>query len=1023
MAARRFRSTGTRSRGHCSAAYNHRPRCHSVANARTGGQCDGTGKRLAGEFLSADEFAARDLARPDAARGGFPLQPGRLRAPGGPDRRPAFRARGLAAGSPARQPAHRAAAPRGRERRAPAGVSRRGTRARAGGTAGLLPGQRPRCSREKLDAAAPAGALPSVCRPAVPPGPDPRGAAGLVLVHAVPPPDRRRLDLRCADPLAGRDLHRAGRRPGSRSPGTVVRRVRREGCGVHTLAAVRQAPRLLAGQVRGTPTADFRAFARGIGGRRRHAHALPFAGAAARDERTHRRVRAGARIDRLPGDSGRDVRAVRAHGASGRPQHRARRAEPLQRGLQGDRRPVLGREPGASVVRHGPELCRPAHQNRPHAQAGLPRPAFSGRRDQPGAGAAQRRPRAAVRPEHLVHAPGPRRALRRRDGRAHRCGDAAAAVTPESVRLPLRQRGRDRSRNRVHLQHGVPGRARRASPVAAVAAHARPPAGRAAGAGECLPAGERGRAPATRAMECDRRRLAAQPVRARAVRDFCRLQPGCGGAGLRGRVFALRGAQRRGQPHRPLPARPGRRAGDARGAVRGAGPPAHRQRAGHPEGGRRLRAAGPGLSARAARVPAGRQRRHGSTGRCRRPRRAGRHFRALRRAGRRGPALERPLHRQPAARSSGAGRREPSLCDLHLGFHRHAQRRDGGAPQPVRVHHGAAAGLPAPRTLPAAVVDLLRQLGGRHLRHAGLGRRAAAAPARGRSVAAGAARRHPFLAGDQPAVRAVAAAGLDRRGRWRRARHAASGDRRRRGLLAGAGRARGRAAAARVALQRVRPDGGHRVGDRPPLRCVRRPVVRADRAADCQLRRSPAGPNGPSGADRRNRRDLHWRRRRRARLPEPARTHGRAFPARSLRRGGRRAHVPHRGPGTPPAGRQHRIPGPQRLAGEDPRLPHRAGRDRGAAAGMPRRARGGGAGAGRQPGRPAAGSVRRRGRRRPFRTRPARALGPAAARLHGARAVREPRFHAVDGQRQARPQSAAGAGDRRHGRRRPAARR
>ena len=45
----------------------------------------------------------------------------------------------------------------------------------------------------------------------------------------------------------------------------------------------------------------------------------------------------------------------------------------------------------------------------------------------------------------------------------------------------------------------------------------------------------------------------------------------------------------------------------------------------------------------------------------------------------------------------------------------------------------------------------------------------------------------------------------------------------------------------------------------------------------------------------------------------------------------RRPALPDRGPGALPAGRQHRLPGPQRRPGEDPRLPHRAGRDRGQA--------------------------------------------------------------------------------------------
>jgi amino acid adenylation domain-containing protein len=61
------------------------------------------------------------------------------------------------------------------------------------------------------------------------------------------------------------------------------------------------------------------------------------------------------------------------------------------------------------------------------------------------------------------------------------------------------------------------------------------------------------------------------------------------------------------------------------------------------------------------------------------------------------------------------------------------------------------------------------------------------------------------------------------------------------------------------------------------------------------------------------------------------------------RRGG--AAVPHRRPGAVAGRRADRVPGPQRLPGEGPRLPHRAGRDRGAAPGAPGGAPGRGAGA------------------------------------------------------------------------------
>jgi hypothetical protein len=57
--------------------------------------------------------------------------------------------------------------------------------------------------------------------------------------------------------------------------------------------------------------------------------------------------------------------------------------------------------------------------------------------------------------------------------------------------------------------------------------------------------------------------------------------------------------------------------------------------------------------------------------------------------------------------------------------------------------------------------------------------------------------------------------------------------------------------------------------------------------------------------------------------------------------------------------RDHRVPGAQRPAGQDPRLPDRAGRDRGAPGGARGGARGGGAGARGRRGREAAGGLLR----------------------------------------------------------------
>ena len=86
---------------------------------------------------------------------------------------------------------------------------------------------------------------------------------------------------------------------------------------------------------------------------------------------------------------------------------------------------------------------------------------------------------------------------------------------------------------------------------------------------------------------------------------------------------------------------------------------------------------------------------------------------------------------------------------------------------------------------------------------------------------------------------------------------------------------------------------------------------------------------------RRNGRALHRRRRSGARLPErPRELTAREVPGTSAAR----AHLPHRRPGAPRRRGQLLLPRPHRCAGQDPRLPHRAGRDRSAARGVRRRA-------------------------------------------------------------------------------------
>ena len=68
--------------------------------------------------------------------------------------------------------------------------------------------------------------------------------------------------------------------------------------------------------------------------------------------------------------------------------------------------------------------------------------------------------------------------------------------------------------------------------------------------------------------------------------------------------------------------------------------------------------------------------------------------------------------------------------------------------------------------------------------------------------------------------------------------------------------------------------------------------------------------------------------------------------------------VPHRRPGALARRRRAGVPGPRRPAGQDPRLPHRARRDRGGAARPSRGCPGGGDGARGSPGRQAAGRLR-----------------------------------------------------------------
>ena len=144
----------------------------------------------------------------------------------------------------------------------------------------------------------------------------------------------------------------------------------------------------------------------------------------------------------------------------------------------------------------------------------------------------------------------------------------------------------------------------------------------------------------------------------------------------------------------------------------------------------------------------------------------------------------------------------------------------------------------------------------------------------------------------------------------------------------------------------------------------------------------------------------------------------RALGARQLDRNGAwRAPLPLRRPRAVPAGRRPRVPGPHRPPGQDPRLPHRAGGDRGGAGALPGSARGGGARrartrAARDERRLVAYVVAEPGAdARPGELRAH--LAGVAARLHAAVGPGAPRRAAADRQRQGGPPGPARPGGRR----------
>ena len=350
------------------------------------------------------------------------------------------------------------------------------------------------------------------------------------------------------------------------------------------------------------------------------------------------------------------------------------------------------------------------------------------------------------------------------------------------------------------------------------------------------------------------------------------------------------------------------------------------------------------------------------------------------------------------ARHAAAGQhrraRQPRLCDLHLRIDRPPQGRDDPAPWRHQPRRGAAH-PPAARSRRPHPAVRLDQLRCRRMGPAdGLARRRRPRPRRPARPHAG---RAAARADHPPAHHHRAAAALGaRRPAVRRTLLPDHPDRRRRGL-------RGRAAAAMARrphrAQRLWADRGQRVHH--PVRLPLRRAPAADRPPAPQHPHPCAGRAARAGADRRCRRAVHRRRRPGARLSRPPRPHRRALRARPVRP--RRAALPHRRPGALARRWRARLPRPPRYPGEDPRLPHRARRDRSHPAGTtrhrarrrhrPRRCR-------RQTPRRLSGRTQR-SRLQCRRAAPKAAAHPA--RLHGARRLRQPRPPAAHPQRQARP--------------------
>ena len=209
-------------------------------------------------------------------------------------------------------------------------------------------------------------------------------------------------------------------------------------------------------------------------------------------------------------------------------------------------------------------------------------------------------------------------------------------------------------------------------------------------------------------------------------------------------------------------------------------------------------------------------------------------------------------------------------------------------------------------------------------------------------------------------------------------------------------------AAARAPGEPGRCDGSLDLVDRLPDRrraaavdehslwpCIARPARRGTG------RRLPAAPRVGDGPP------LHrWHRPRERLLGRPG-PHGREFREASAHG---RAAVSHGRPGSPAAGRQHRVPRSRGFPGQGAGLPHRTRRDRGRARATPRRARVRRARHGRANRRQATRRLRRATNRRGRgRDRAAPLPGRAPASLHGAFGIRGTGDIAVVVERQGRP--------------------